>query len=436
MATGAGTVANPYILTTPADLDFIRTKLTSHFRLGADIDMSNYGNFTPIGAISPTTQRFTGVFDGNGYKIKGLKMIGTTTYTGFFTVVASGSVIKNLAITDAVVESSFNTTGIIAGVGLSNSLIKNCYTSGSINGNIVVGGIAGTMEGTIKNCFSFADVSGAERVFGIASIGGTTTAGIHYCHFYGTIDSVGDNKGAISSVSALTLNRSTNCYYDSERTGILNEVGTPLTTEEMQNGVRFTNWDTNLWNFEQGKYPYIKILGEPTFTVPANKETITVSSFTESIVSHLERSRRKVAVSLNYTHEVSSTLSKELTASCMSIIEEIVSSVETKVNANVKAYEVKSSFLEVVGSSQRIARTIRKIGSHIDLLGSQVTVIVPVEVEKPIYAMAYFVINQTAVSQSNSKTNINYLTNKLNVNSFTNTTEITHIENATETSVI
>ena len=41
-AGGSGTSADPFIVTTPAMLDAVRDNLSSHFRLGNDIDLTAY----------------------------------------------------------------------------------------------------------------------------------------------------------------------------------------------------------------------------------------------------------------------------------------------------------------------------------------------------------------------------------------------------------
>jgi hypothetical protein len=74
---GNGTVEDPYIVMTLSDLQNISGKLSSHYRLGNDIDASstqtmNGGlGFDPIGDHS---KPFTGSFDGGGFAIGGLSI--------------------------------------------------------------------------------------------------------------------------------------------------------------------------------------------------------------------------------------------------------------------------------------------------------------------------------------------------------------------------
>jgi hypothetical protein len=69
--TGSGTVLDPYIITSLADLDNIRLDVTACYELGADIDATptagwdGGAGWTPIAA-------FTGTLDGKLHTITGL----------------------------------------------------------------------------------------------------------------------------------------------------------------------------------------------------------------------------------------------------------------------------------------------------------------------------------------------------------------------------
>jgi len=72
---GNGTKSKPYIIETAEQLAYLSTReakekgfLSAHFQLVTDIDL-NHLLWTPIGAPA-----FTGVFDGNGHKIKNVNI--------------------------------------------------------------------------------------------------------------------------------------------------------------------------------------------------------------------------------------------------------------------------------------------------------------------------------------------------------------------------
>ena len=61
---GSGTEADPYIVTTPAQLQEINNDLDAYYQLGNDIDLTSFT--TPIGSSSSP---FKGTLDGNGYSM-------------------------------------------------------------------------------------------------------------------------------------------------------------------------------------------------------------------------------------------------------------------------------------------------------------------------------------------------------------------------------
>ncbi len=64
-------------ITNCAELQNIRTDLAGDYYLANDIDCSGFGNFMPIGTSS---NRFTGTFDGKGYKITHLYINQPSTW--------------------------------------------------------------------------------------------------------------------------------------------------------------------------------------------------------------------------------------------------------------------------------------------------------------------------------------------------------------------
>lgn len=77
-AGGSGTPDDPYVIKTFEQLDAIRQNLAAHYILGADIVLTTEeenGNdgkgFEPIGT---DTNKFTGSFDGQWFRIEGLSI--------------------------------------------------------------------------------------------------------------------------------------------------------------------------------------------------------------------------------------------------------------------------------------------------------------------------------------------------------------------------
>lgn len=77
---GSGTKDDPYLVSTPDQLNAIRQGLDKHYKLANDIDLSAWGDWMPIGGEElerhgdPTP--FTGSFDGAGHVIRGMTITG------------------------------------------------------------------------------------------------------------------------------------------------------------------------------------------------------------------------------------------------------------------------------------------------------------------------------------------------------------------------
>lgn len=142
-AGGDGTSDNPYLISTYDQLNNMRNYLSANFKLVNDIEIpEGSSNWTPVGTFS---HAFTGVLDGDGHKITGLKVNFTGSknsdaYGGLFGYVDGGT-IKNLGVIDSSISVS----------------VENESTCGTC---AVSGGIIGYAEGTaIENCYNNSKVS-------------------------------------------------------------------------------------------------------------------------------------------------------------------------------------------------------------------------------------------------------------------------------------
>lgn len=143
-ASGTGTVEDPYIIETAAQLAYLVHFNTSsnnyckdlYFKLARDIvlnDISNYSSWhdgtaglnkwTPIGVST----KFCGNFDGAGFAVRGMYCVGSLKAYGLFgTVESYGSniSIKNLKVTEAYVSSAASTTPNQSAAGI----VYACYS--------------------------------------------------------------------------------------------------------------------------------------------------------------------------------------------------------------------------------------------------------------------------------------------------------------------
>jgi len=130
-------------------------------------DVSILFDWTPIGNV---TNKFKGVFDGNGYTISGLYISAKNqTEIGFFGYV-NGAEIRNLSVENSFFMG-FNYVGGICGRA-EEAVIVNCSSDALVKAVYsCAGGIAGQInKGQIKNCNNKGEIQG--WVYGAGGICG------------------------------------------------------------------------------------------------------------------------------------------------------------------------------------------------------------------------------------------------------------------------
>ena len=192
------TEAGVYQIGTAAELAWLANEAktsTSALNavLTADIDLGGR-SWTAIGT---SAKPYLGVFDGQGFTIRGLNISASSTMQGLFGNVKG--TVKNLTV-EGEVHSTSTQTGGIAG-SLNAGRIENCHFKGTVTGDdAYTGGVVGYVSGakaavvgcsakglvygksysggitgrlyeatdTIRNCYNQAAVSGTSYVGGIA----------------------------------------------------------------------------------------------------------------------------------------------------------------------------------------------------------------------------------------------------------------------------
>ena len=139
---GSGTSADPYIISSNADLDQLAARVNSdenfnntYFLQTADIAytatkawdavLTNENNFTPIGGYGHS---FRGTYDGGGHTISGLRISkleinDDAQSVGLFGFV-SGGMVSNVVLRDANIEGDQNIGGIVG--YLSGGSVTGC----------------------------------------------------------------------------------------------------------------------------------------------------------------------------------------------------------------------------------------------------------------------------------------------------------------------
>ncbi len=135
-------------------LQLMAANLSASYTLARNIDASvtsgsdvggmwSTAGFASVGNASAA---FSGRLDGQSRTVQGLSINrATESGVGLFGVTASGSEIRNVGLTQAAI-----TGGSMVGalVGKSGGIVGNSSSSGSVNGNAIVGGLVGQLDFT------------------------------------------------------------------------------------------------------------------------------------------------------------------------------------------------------------------------------------------------------------------------------------------------
>ena len=307
---GSGTAGDPYLISTPAELNAMRRDLAAHYRLNADIDLSNTivwnggRGWEPVGysRVGTTTGRqpFTGSLDGAGHTLSNLSLNRPATEVqGLFGYV-EGAVLRNLSVTDAAIHAG-RYSGILAGylvssdvefvrvsglltgpgvrlggiagsangsriqmaeaemtivgqneagalVGYNNGEIRYSSATGSVTGASSTGGFVGFHHapGIIADCFSHAAASGATAVGGFAGGAWNSTSMITRCFSTGAVTGGESNVGGFLGQRANSA-QVYHCYWDTESSlQNTSAMGTGKTTAGMRQSATFPAFDFHI----------------------------------------------------------------------------------------------------------------------------------------------------------------------------------------------
>ena len=242
---GSGTVGDPYLVSTSADLVTLSTTSkdwAKYFLLTTNIDMSGVSGFTPIGDF---TTNFTGVFDGGGHAVQNLTInLPAQDYVGLFGYISDPSCqVKDLGMQGSAVTGQDDVGGLVG--CKHDGTISGCYATGAVTGNTSVGGLVGdNFGGTVSNSYATGAVSGGTNLGGLVGNNG-----------YGTV---------------------TASFWDTTTGGPDNGVGTGIPTGQMKQRTTFESvgWDFSgsppVWYiFEGQSYPQIFGIPMPIDSIDA-----------------------------------------------------------------------------------------------------------------------------------------------------------------------
>lgn len=209
---GKGTVEDPYLVSSVADLGLVAEKVNvgeggyanAHYKLTANIDLAGVA-WTPIGTKG---HEFKGVFDGNGKVISNLKFESAEgQYAGLFGVIQSPAKLANITVSGAIVTGK-SEVGVIAGSAFTGT-VENCKVTGKIavSGNYKVGGLAGEGYAEMVDC-------------SVVAFEGSAVTGIHLAN-----DFEGDNVGGLVGFRGEGNSSTTGCSVSGVKVSGTRKVG-------------------------------------------------------------------------------------------------------------------------------------------------------------------------------------------------------------------
>lgn len=301
-AGGEGTADKPYLIETETQLCAVSLYPDACFLLTRDITCS--ADWEPIGTRSVP---FTGVFDGDGHTVSGLRAsasIAEEACLGLFGW--NSGTIRNVRVENC----SFSVHGTITYAGgiaaINTGTIELCRVSGQIYAACAAGGITGKSEisGTVRCCHSSASVSAdiAGGICGISagrtqnclntgSVSGNAAGGIigqgpmsAYCCNTGAVSGalcggiIGDLPGGY-----IGQNDGSNCFFlDTVSQGTGNGGScVKLTASEMTLAESFPGFDFQSVWYMGSSHPLLRMKTPPKPVVPQSIEITTLPKRTQ-----------------------------------------------------------------------------------------------------------------------------------------------------------
>lgn len=207
-------------------------------------------------------------FDGNGYVIEYLNIMGYgKSNVGFFDIVGSNSVVKNLHLRNVTINANQGNVGGIAGSVLaaandasdSAKSIANVSFHGTINAS---GGVVGGLVGNSARAIDGAIVLGTITANGAASVGGVvgvTTASISNVVSLMQVTAYSGTVGAFTTTQNATVKNSvhmTNAVW-LKGTGFVNVDDKNKSYNELMNG-SISGYGTSKKYYYAGEMPSTK----------------------------------------------------------------------------------------------------------------------------------------------------------------------------------
>jgi hypothetical protein len=168
-----------YLVNHPTVAPNKRDMKKDTIRLGANIALNYIDEWEDWGPMRGDLKRwsaigydslraFRGTFDGAGFVISGVYIDTAAPYQGLFGVVDGGK-IKNVRVAASYIYGD-DYVGGIAGKIVNRGTIESSFATGDVNGNNIVGGLAGFHSGTMDRCYATGTVVGKDSVGGLIGL--------------------------------------------------------------------------------------------------------------------------------------------------------------------------------------------------------------------------------------------------------------------------
>lgn len=284
---GDGSSESPFLITTAEELKWYANYVngesgdnvvhsTACAQLVKDIDLSTVcgegkGNWTPIakdgiyGRLS--SNKFDGVFDGNGHTISNLYINDENgSKLGFFGYIyptMQKTSVKNLKMRNVqIVGKEYCAAVCGCGIGVTFENIE--VISGSIVGSIFIYGISGC-GGSARNCINRANVS-VERTYA-AGIISNITGEVSNCSNYGKITAGNGRAGGIAAGSN-GFTQLINCA----NYGEIHVTGTVNGTDYAVGGLLGCPWNIEISNCANFGNIYLKAQSDLVGTIAGTSQ--------------------------------------------------------------------------------------------------------------------------------------------------------------------
>lgn len=241
-------------ISTPSELQAMKDDYKSNYCLVKDIDFNNqtFTTVTPYTSADNDDLYFSGVFDGNGFTVKNVKVVGNDR--GIWGRTAESAIIRNTNFENIVFYardglSEQNTYGVVS---FNTGTIQNCTvravaTAGQSVSSRAGGSVCGTNEyrGRIYNCIGYMDASAL------------TDAGLYVASVIGLCQGVAkDCIGIVTQPTAASI--SAICYINSSGVSSCNQ----FTSEQdaVAEFAPFGSFDPTVWTVTATALPVLKHL--------------------------------------------------------------------------------------------------------------------------------------------------------------------------------